>query len=155
FFATISAAGCSGTPPDRGDPHPPKTTTPQGDAQPNSDKNGKAIQAVAHAKPLTDEIVSSWKAAGCKVGWMGFDLTGGLRFQADQNYLERCVPAFQFNSPADLKGADMSKLPAPAVPFGLSLTMTQASDGALPALGKFSNLRFLDLTLCMITDEGL
>ena len=136
-------------------------------------------------QPLPENIVTAWKEAGARVGWMrvrpdSFDAdTGGglqvsrisfFQFVPEKEGKPGDLPAFSFNANFNsmdyqhhpnavprgwLPEVRLAKLPAPALAFGLDLVNTQVTDAGLKELAGLKSLQMLDLRHTQITDAGL
>ena len=104
-------------------------------------------------KPLPENIVTAWKAAGAKVGWMRVDPTWVAVFVQEQEGKPGYLPAFSFSGVQaatpdghvffkyPLKDGQLAKLPAPATAFGLGLHFTQMTDAGLKELAELKNYK--------------
>jgi hypothetical protein len=80
-------------------------------------------------------------------GWMKRDI--GSTFVPAREYAEKGVPGFS------LRTFPMAKLPDVAVPFGLDLAGSKATDAAMKELAGLKNLGLLNLAGTRITAAGL
>lgn len=102
---------------------------------------------------IAPETIRTWEQAGASAGWLCLSPTGHLIFSASLEDATRRVeqaweglprelsgvkpiPAFQF---LDWTKVDPQKLPAPDVPFGLSVATPEKEDG-LKAVAAFEHL---------------
>jgi hypothetical protein len=96
-------------------------------------------------KPLPDTTTKAWINAGATLGWMKYDNDTGLVF------LEKpevgAVPAFKFTK---WQEGQLTKLPAPAEPFGVYLAKTEIGDPGLKELARFKTLS----SLCLCETEA-
>jgi hypothetical protein len=120
------------------------------------------------AQPLPPDLVAAWRTSGAIVGLMRVEKDSIMPQFLSEKVLKVTgqkaeagdVPAFGFLSwnmmlPASLRPDDLAKLPAPAAPFGLSLSGAGVPDEGLKGLARFKGLHTLDLTLDPVTDAGL
>jgi Leucine-rich repeat (LRR) protein len=99
---------------------------------------GFAGQPVGERSPISDEVVRAWKKAGADFGWTKVN--------------DRDLPTFTFS---EWKQEVLRNLPAPALPFGLDLSNTPATDAALTEISDLENLHALYLGGTEVTNAGL
>jgi hypothetical protein len=102
--------------------------------------------------PLLREVVEAWEKAGAVKGWMRLSVPGFEHVPAWQGGEDGDLPAFRL---FDWREGVVTKLPAPAVPFGLYLRDAQVTDAGLKELAGLKTLRWLDLTNAQVTGTGL
>jgi hypothetical protein len=119
-------------------------------------------------KHFPQEIVTAWKEAGAKVGWIRaekyslfnpspflsdpFPLDGYFLFVPEEAGKPGDLPAFSL---AGWEPGRLAKLPVPATAFGLVLRFTPVTDAALKELAGLSGLQTLDLSRTEMTYAGL
>lgn len=95
-------------------------------------------------KPATEmppDVVLEWQHAGAKPGWMRTDTWGRLGFCTEREEPEPGdLPAFELY---DCQKGRLEALPAPSVPFGLSLRGVAVEDTDLDELTRFGASRLL------------
>src|ERR1700680_2412041 len=77
------------------------------------------------AKPLPEAIVTAWKDAGAKVGWMQPNEYGVQYFHPKSSGKAGELPGLLVSK---LKPGLVAALPAPGVPFGLRLNFSGITD---------------------------
>ena len=102
-------------------------------------------------KPLPEDIVKAWKAAGAEVGWLRPMPSGFHSFVQEKEGKPGDVPAFHF---AVWPQGRLAKLPVPAPAFGL-VSQTTVTGAGLKELAALKSLQTLDLTQTQVTDAGL
>src|SRR3954447_11515839 len=76
-------------------------------------------------KPLPEAVVTAWKDAGAKVGWMQPDEYGVDYFHAKNSGKAGELPGLLVAKP---KPGLLAALPDPGVPFGLRLSFSGVAD---------------------------
>jgi internalin A len=110
--------------------------------------------------PLPREVVEAWEKAGAVKGWMRLRVIGFDHVPAWQGGEGGDLPAFRL---FDWQEGVVTKLPAPAVPFGLYLfdswdasrDASRLTDAGLKELAGLKSLRWLALINTQVTGTGL
>src|SRR5262245_27026807 len=123
---------------------------------------GAPLGGAARPKPLPQKIVTAWKQAGAKVGWMRAEkysyhdpflsFEGYFLFVPEKEGKPGDLPAFSLGG---WEPGRLAKLPVPATAFGLDLRFVSVTDAGLKELAGLSGLQTLDLTFTKVTDVGL
>src|SRR5436190_373847 len=91
------------------------------------------------AKEIAPEVVEAWEKAGAQLYWSIADPSGVIL--VDYSEKRTGLPGFIVLK----KLQNISALPAPDVPFGLSLYDTKLANDTIDCLCKMQNLRWLGL----------
>ncbi len=107
------------------------------------------------AKEIDAGTITVYKKLGAEYGgWIQWDSASPLSFvseseRADYDYPPSVLPGFHFRK------FPQARLPRVAVPFGLMLANSNATNEDIEQLGDLDNLVLLDLRYTPITDAGL
>src|SRR3954454_15679035 len=103
-------------------------------------------------KLLPEAVVTAWKDAGAKVGWMQPNEYGVQYFHPKSSGKAGELPGLLVSR---LKPGLLAALPDPGVPFGLRLSFSGVTDAGLKELAGFKSLRALFLSSTGVTGPGL
>src|SRR6516165_6663929 len=89
-----------------------------------------------------EATAAAWKKAGAEIIWMGKNKDGRLKYDMQPDGLEGAVPVCWFKHGQEKL---LAGLPDPAIPFGLDLFNTKATDAGLKGLAGLKSLQVLNL----------
>jgi len=136
-------------------------------------------------KQLDSTVVAAWQSAGAEVGWYGRTKDGGVGYTTRKPDDDMALPAITLwwkpppggnpgGQPLNpgcsvaqplkpqnliLQPVELSKLPAPTVPFALFLdsmmAMDSLTDAGMRDIARFKTLQHLSISGTRITDVGM
>src|SRR2546423_12864344 len=102
---------------------------------------GQPSRGQEPARPAP-EVIAQWKEAGASVGWLSEEEGRRHWYTVFDRPPAGAIPAFQLTAFPTGKMA----LPAPEVPFGLSLKSARLSNTDMKELARVTRLRILYLS---------